>query len=181
MNAAENLGRKVVALGSTDSDTLRTLVRLHPARNRGGRPTLVTEVNDPLFVDAGLRRDRDQGPRCRPGVPHACCPEAVAAAMHCAERLGARGAERLRYRDELRRSARTTTSSVTPEWSSEHVLSGRRDLFESLPLRIVDAPNDLPGPAAPIHMIDVIGGTTRRVRPSQVLEARPNDRNRSLR
>lgn len=97
MNAAENLERKVVALGSTDLTHYGPTYGFTPRGVGGEALRWVTEVNDPLFIEAVCSGAPTEVLDVAASHHNACCPGAVAATMHCAGRLGVRHAERLRY------------------------------------------------------------------------------------
>jgi len=94
---AQDSGRCVVALGSTDLTHYGPNYMFTPHGVGPDAETWVREVNDPMFIQAA----RSASPQdvISTGLQHhnACCPGSVAAAKHWAQRMGTTDGEQLRY------------------------------------------------------------------------------------
>jgi AmmeMemoRadiSam system protein B len=97
VDAAEDLGRSIVAIGSTDLTHYGPNYMFTPRGVGRDAERWVVDVNDPLFVDALCQGHPSEVIEVALSHRNACCPGAAAAALRCGERLGQRGAESLRY------------------------------------------------------------------------------------
>ena len=103
---SQAIGRKMIALGSTDLTHYGYNYGFMPKGAGDEAVTWVKQENDKKVVDLMLAMDA-------PGVIHeslknqnACCSGAVASAMAAAKKLGARNAEKIMY---------TTSYDIRPD------------------------------------------------------------------
>lgn len=108
IDAAEQLQRKIVVIGSTDLTHYGPNYGFSPQGHGAAAERWVREVNDPLFLAAACEGSPLEVLQTGRVHRNACCPGAVAAAWRCAQRLGASSGERLRY---------ATSSDVRPDAS----------------------------------------------------------------
>jgi AmmeMemoRadiSam system protein B len=97
IEVAERLGRRILAIASTDLTHYGPQYRFTPQGVGSKAERWVRDVNDPLFIDAACTGSPDHAIETALHNHNACCPGATAAAMRCAEHLGQSKGERLRY------------------------------------------------------------------------------------